>query len=124
MRSKIKYVCLALLLTLIFYQFYIHVSNDANVSLRVDSHEVHKKGLALIYINGTLKDTVNFDRVNPYVGSHKLSIGENKIFIQSIDDQSTYETTISYFGLYTWVLIQYKSKHVEMKRFYMQPRYR
>lgn len=124
MKTKIKLICLMLFLGLIFYQVFLQVSNGANVSLRVDSHVKEKKELALLYINGVLQDTVYFAAVHPYRESHKFLLGENTILIQSIDDQSRYEATVFYFGLYTWLFIRYTSETVEMKRFYMQPKYR
>ena len=109
----------------IIYQIYLHINNRANSSLVIDSLYRNNKEIAILYINNRRLDTINLQKHYPYMENIDLSWGKNDIVIRSIQNKSiSYKTSIYYFGLYSWNVVQYRMGKFLLKKYYIKPKIR
>lgn len=108
-------------LSIVCYEVYFFANRNSNSSLIISGQSRNASGKAILYINDKVIDTINLDTPYSYNEFVDLSFGKNEILIKGINSSIKYETSLVFFGLYTWNLIDYTEDGFIENKYYLQP---
>lgn len=123
MKSKFYKFILFCIFLLVIFELYTFYKADGNTFIVVYGQYRDDQGKSLLLINNVVVDTVYLNHPFAYMGNNSLSFGKNDITIKEIESNVEYNTSISFFGLFTWHTFDIMEDNKLMhEKYYYPPR--
>lgn len=121
MKKIIVIIVTVLFFSIIAYEAYYYIKHNANTIIVIGNQDENMDEEMMILIND--KEISKFRLRNHYSYIHKqyLSFGKNKINLKSVNSNFSFETTISYYGLFSWNYIENNEGKFFYNKYYMSP---
>ena len=108
-----------MLLGIIGYQGYYYVKHKSNSLIIVGNQDKNMNEEVTIFINDKEIKRFNLGAHFSFIDNHNLSFGKNKITLKNTKSDIIFETTISYYGLFSWNYIEYNNGEFYFDKYYI-----
>lgn len=123
MKKRIIIIVAVLFLAIIVYQSYYYIKHDANTVIVIGNQDDNMNEEMVMLIDD--KEVNEFSLRNHYshIDKQSLSFGKHKITLKGIKSDVSYETTISFYGIFSWNYIEYNDGKFYYDKYYKPPNF-
>lgn len=123
MKNKIKIILMLFFLAFISYEIYFFMTKKANVFIYVtgQSSNTLKDDKAILIIDSKVIDTINLNQHFAYYEVLTLPFGKSKVQVKGAKHQYEFETSVSFWGLFNWNVIEYTDEGFKHQVHFLPP---
>jgi PBP1b-binding outer membrane lipoprotein LpoB len=125
LKKIIIYLITILFIAFVFYECFNFIKTEANTSIIISGQSPNSKNKYLLFINEEFIDTIASNDHFAHIKNYDLDFGKNYISLKRLHSKFDYKTTITFFGLYNWNIIEVDENDSILKhyKYYYQPRF-
>lgn len=122
MKKRIIIIITVFLLGIVVYQAYYYVKHDANTLIVIENQDSSMNEEMMLLIDDKEVEKFTLRNHFSFIDKRSLPFGKHKITLKATEsDNVRYETTISYYGIFTWNHIEYNEGRFYFDKHYTKP---